>query len=53
MVDSTADFRWMVLPQRPPGTEGWSETQLAALVTRDHLVGVSLPASPQGASRAA
>jgi nitrile hydratase len=53
VVDSTADYRWMVLPQRPPGTEGWSETQLAALVTRDHLVGVSLPMAPQGASRAA
>ena len=43
VVDSTADYRWMVLPQRPAGTEGWSEDQLTALVTRDVLVGVALP----------
>jgi hypothetical protein len=36
----------MVLPLRPAGTEGWSEAQLAALVTRDALVGVVLPATP-------
>jgi Nitrile hydratase, alpha chain len=46
VVDSTADYRWMVLPQRPAGTEGWSEDQLAALVTRDVLVGVALPRLP-------
>ena len=46
IVDSTADYRWMVLPQRPAGTEGWSEDQLAALVTRDVLVGVALPKVP-------
>jgi nitrile hydratase len=46
VVDSTADYRWMVLPQRPAGTEGWSEDQLAALVTRDVLVGVALPKLP-------
>ena len=43
VVDSTADFRWMVLPLRPAGTEGWDEARLAALVTRDALVGVGLP----------
>ncbi len=43
VVDSTADYRWMVLPTRPPGTEGWDEARLAAIVQRDHLVGVSLP----------
>ncbi|WP_270934326.1 nitrile hydratase subunit alpha [Falsiroseomonas oryzae] len=43
VVDSTADYRWMVLPQRPAGTEGWDETRLASLVTRDALVGVTLP----------
>jgi nitrile hydratase len=43
VVDSTADYRWMVLPQRPAGTEGWDETRLAAIVTRDALVGVALP----------
>lgn len=47
VVDSTADYRWMVLPLRPEGTEGWSEDQLAALVTRDALVGVALPQVPQ------
>jgi nitrile hydratase subunit alpha len=44
--DSTADIRYMVLPMRPAGTEGWSEEQLAGLVTRDALVGVVQPASP-------
>jgi len=43
VVDSTADYRWMVLPERPAGTEGWDAAQLAAIVTRDALVGVSLP----------
>ncbi|MEM1187958.1 MAG: nitrile hydratase subunit alpha [Pseudomonadota bacterium] len=37
--DSTAELRYMVLPQRPPGTEGWSEERLAALITRDSLIG--------------
>jgi nitrile hydratase len=46
VVDSTADYRWMVLPQRPAGTEGWEEAALAALVTRDCLVGVALPRLP-------
>ncbi len=41
--DSTADMRYLVLPMRPPGTEGWSEERLAALVTRDSMIGVSLP----------
>jgi nitrile hydratase len=39
--DTTADTRYMVLPQRPANTEGWSEEQLAALVTRDSLIGVA------------
>ncbi len=38
--DSTADMRYLVLPQRPAGTEGMSETELAALVTRDCMIGV-------------
>ncbi|MBL6457118.1 nitrile hydratase subunit alpha [Belnapia sp. T6] len=46
VVDSTADYRWMVLPMRPAGTEGWSEDQLTAIVTRDVLVGVALPRLP-------
>lgn len=50
VVDSTADYRWMVLPQRPAGTEGWTEEQLMALVTRDVLVGVALPVLPMAAA---
>lgn len=41
--DSTADMRYLVLPARPRGTEGWSEERLAAIVTRDAMVGVSVP----------
>jgi nitrile hydratase len=41
--DSTAEMRYMVLPRRPDGTEGCDEEQLAALVTRDSLLGVSHP----------
>jgi nitrile hydratase len=43
VVDSTADYRWMVLPMRPEGTEGWDAARLAAIVTRDALVGVAVP----------
>jgi nitrile hydratase len=38
--DSTAEMRYLVLPMRPPGTEGFDETRLAAIVTRDSMVGV-------------
>jgi len=41
--DSTADMRYMVLPLRPAGTEGWSEQRLAALVSRDAMIGVAIP----------
>ena len=41
--DSTADMRYLVLPLRPAGTEGWSEERLAALVNRDSMIGVALP----------
>ena len=41
--DSTADVRYMVLPMRPPGTEGLDVKNLAALVTRDALIGVNVP----------
>jgi len=44
--DSTADMRYLVLPMRPAGTEGWDEERLAALVTRDSMIGVSLAKSP-------
>jgi len=40
--DSTADCRYLVLPQRPTGTEGWSETKLQELVTRDSMIGVTV-----------
>ena len=43
VVDSTADYRWMVLPMRPEGTEGWSAEKLASIITRDALVGVAVP----------
>ena len=41
--DSTADMRYLVLPMRPAGTEGWSEERLASLVNRDSMIGVALP----------
>ena len=41
--DSNADMRYLVLPEQPDGTEGWSEEQLTAIVTRDAMVGVTLP----------
>ena len=41
--DSTADLRYIVLPMRPKGTKGWSEEQLAAVVTRDCMIGTALP----------
>jgi nitrile hydratase len=45
VVDSTADYRWMVLPMRPTGTEGWSETQLAAIVREGDMIGVTVPSA--------
>jgi nitrile hydratase len=48
--DSTADMRYLVLPQRPEGTEGWSEEQLRTLVTRDSMVGVCLAQVPKASS---
>ena len=44
--DSTADLRYIVLPMRPKGTRDWSEEQLAALVTRDSMIGTAIPAAP-------
>jgi len=44
--DSTAELRYMVLPQRPAGTEGLDEAQLAALVTRDAMIGVATVQAP-------
>ena len=44
--DSTAEVRYLVLPQRPEGTEGLDEEQLAALVTRDSMIGTGAPKTP-------
>jgi nitrile hydratase subunit alpha len=48
--DSTAETRYIVIPMRPPGTEGWSEEKLASLVTRNAMIGTGLPTAP-GAAR--
>ena len=43
VVDSTADYRWMVLPMRPAGTEGWTEEQLTKIVREGDMIGVTIP----------
>ncbi len=48
VVDSTADLRYLVLPQRPAGTEGMTEDELTALVTRDSMIGVGVALAPMG-----
>ena len=48
VVDSTADYRWMVLPMRPLGTEGWSAEALATLVDEGDMIGVTTPSVPSG-----
>lgn len=45
--DSTAELRYLVIPERPAGTEGWSEARLADLVTRDSMIGTGLALSPE------
>jgi nitrile hydratase len=47
--DSTAELRYLVIPMRPAGTEGWSEEQLAGLVTRDSMIGTGLATAPEAA----
>jgi nitrile hydratase len=44
--DSTAEVRYLVIPERPVGTEGWSEDRLADLVTRDSMIGTGLAINP-------
>jgi len=44
--DSTADMRYLVVPLRPEGTDGWPEDQLAPLATRDSMIGVALADRP-------
>jgi nitrile hydratase len=51
--DSTAEMRYLVLPERPAHTGGWSEEQLATLVTRDSMIGVGQPLSPATLQEAA
>jgi nitrile hydratase subunit alpha len=45
--DSTAEVRYLVIPMRPTGTDGWSEERLADLVTRDSMIGTGLALSPE------
>jgi len=47
--DSTAEIRYLVIPERPAGTEGWSEAALAELVSRDSMIGVALAKTPEAA----
>jgi nitrile hydratase subunit alpha len=49
--DSTAETRFIVLPMRPAGTDGWSEERLAELVTRDSMIGTGIAKNPQEAAR--
>ena len=49
VLDSTADLRYLVLPRRPEGTDGMSEEQLAELVTRDSMIGVTEARAPEAA----
>ena len=48
--DSTAETRFLVLPMRPPGTDGWSEEKLAGLVSRDSMIGTALARKPGDAA---
>jgi nitrile hydratase len=50
VCDSTAEVRYLVIPQRPAGTEGLDEEELAALVTRDSMIGCGQPLSPRSAA---
>jgi nitrile hydratase len=49
--DSTAETRFLVIPMRPPGTDGWTEDQLAELVTRDSMIGTGLATTPAETAR--
>jgi nitrile hydratase len=44
--DSTAELRYLVVPMRPAGTDGWTEDQLAELIGRNCMIGVELPTVP-------
>src|SRR4051812_8830948 len=49
--DSTAEIRYLVVPMRPEGTEGWNEEELAALVTRDAMIGTGVALQPEAVAR--
>jgi nitrile hydratase len=49
--DSTSEVRYLVLPERPAGTEGWSEAELAGIVTRDSMIGVAKVQAPARGGR--
>ena len=53
VCDSTAEVRYLVIPQRPPATDGWDEARLADLVTRDSMIGTGLALEPSTAPTAA
>ena len=53
VLDSTADIRYLVIPRRPHGTEGMNEDELAALVSRDSMIGTATARSPEGGRTAA
>jgi nitrile hydratase len=44
--DSTAEIRYLVIPERPAGTDGWSEEELAGLVSRDAMIGTAVVSAP-------
>jgi nitrile hydratase subunit alpha len=48
--DSSAEVRYLVLPVRPPGTDGWGEAELAAIVTRDCMIGTAVPTAVESAT---
>ena len=50
VLDSTADIRYLVVPRRPEGTDDLGEEELAALVTRDAMIGVAEPVAPASAT---
>lgn len=51
VVDSTADYRWMVLPMRPTGTKGWSAERLASIVRASDMIGVTVPSAAEDSGR--
>jgi len=48
--ESTAETRYLVVPMRPAGCDGWSEDRLATLITRDAMIGTGLVPAPDGAA---